>query len=211
MRRRYTVVIAVLLAVLLASCGTPPAPGLTQQGLGVTESTAAPSETESPSATPRATPSPRPTARPTPTAEPTPVPTARPTPTAEPTPVPTPRPTPAPVPPTPAPTPTPAPVGPVLPPGSLTAAQGASRVGQHATVCGIGYTAALSSGQTFVNLDAPYPDHSFTLLIWPEDRFRYAGAPEQLFSGRVACASGVISSYDGVAQIIASENMVWAP
>ena len=69
----------------------------------------------------------------------------------------------------------------------------------------------LSSGQTFLNLDAPYPNHTFTLLIWPEDLFRYSGAPAQTFAGSLACASGLISSYNGVAQIIARENTVWAP
>lgn len=196
MRHRYAWCLAALLTVSIVGCGAQSATGLDQQGLAVGDvASASGRESAAPTATPRGTRSPRPTKRATPAAEPTITPT----------------PAPPPVTPTPALTPTPAPRGPVLPAGSITAIQGAGRVGQYATVCGIGYTTALSSGQTFVNLDAPYPDHSFTLLIWPEDRHRYAGAPEDLFAGRLACAAGVISSYDGVAQIVARDNMVWSP
>jgi len=191
---------AIAIIILVVGCGAETPSGFQEQdiGDGAAAAVATATPTVAPSPTPRATRSPR-TVRPSPSAEPTVVPTAPPSPT--------------PVPPTPAPTPAPiaAPVGPALPAGSLTAAQGSSQVGQFATVCGIGYTTALSSGQTFINLDAPYPAHVFTLLIWPEDRYRYAGAPEALFAGRVACATGVISSYNGIAQIIASDNMVWAP
>lgn len=200
-RRSWGVAGAFAIAILVVGCGAATPSGLLEQdiGGGADAAVATATPTVGPSPTPRATRSPRVTVRPSPSPHPTVVPTAPPSPT--------------PVPPTPAPTPAPtaAPVGPALPAGSLTAAEGASQIGQFATVCGIGYTAALSSGQTFINLDAPYPSHVFTLLIWPEDRYRYAGAPEALFAGRLACATGVITSYNGIAQIIASDNMVWAP
>ena len=52
---------------------------------------------------------------------------------------------------------------------TLTSAQAEAHVGENATVCGIvasGHIAASGRGEpTFINLDSPYPDQVFTILI----------------------------------------------
>lgn len=150
-----------------------------------------------------------------PTAMPSPIATARPSasPTRSPTPAPTARVTRAPTAvPTPTPTPVPEAHGPVLPSGALTSVEGAARVGQSATVCGVVVSPTyLTGGPTFLNLDAPYPTQHFTIVIWPEDRDRYSEPPEAVFSGQLTCVTGFIGSYNGVAQIEARENTAWMP
>ena len=63
-----------------------------------------------------------------------------------------------------------------------------------------------SRGQpTFINLDEPYPNQVFTVLIWGSDRPKF-GAPERVYSGRKICASGLIKLFRGV-----PETIVYAP
>lgn len=153
------------------------------------------------------------------TARPTATPTAAPTPTDRSTRRPTPRPTaiPTPVPTavptlTPSPAPTPAPVAPALPGGAIGSYDAAARVGQTATVCGVVVSPTyLTGGPTFLNLDVPYPNQHFTIVIWPEYRHLYPQPPEEMFAGRMACVAGYIGSYNGVAQIEARDNTVSAP
>lgn len=94
----------------------------------------------------------------------------------------------------------------------MTSFEGAGSVGALATVCGVSVSPVyLEGGPTFLNLDAPYPNHHFTILIWPEDRHRYPQSPEILFADRMTCATGYIGSHNGIAQIEARENIAWSP
>ena len=53
---------------------------------------------------------------------------------------------------------------------TLTATQAKAHEGENATVCGTvasEHTATRSRGEpTFINLDAPYPNQVFTILVW---------------------------------------------
>jgi hypothetical protein len=57
---------------------------------------------------------------------------------------------------------------------SITPAEAANHIGETATVCGkvaSTHCAARSHGHpTFINLDKPYPNSPFTVLIWGSDR-----------------------------------------
>ena len=68
------------------------------------------------------------------------------------------------------------------------------------TVCGtVASTnfAARSKGQpTYLNLDRPYPNQVFTVLIWGSDRPKF-GAPETTLMGKKLCATGTIKAYRG--------------
>lgn len=90
----------------------------------------------------------------------------------------------------------------------LTPTEAIDHVGERATVCGSvvsTHFAARSKGQpTFLNLDRPYPSEVFTILIWGSDRPRF-GAPESKYRDARICASGKITSYRGVAEIVASD------
>jgi hypothetical protein len=91
---------------------------------------------------------------------------------------------------------------------SISAAEAKNHLGENATVCGqvvSAHFAATSRGRpTFLNLDEPYPNQIFTIVIWGSDRAKF-GSPESTYKGKDICASGPIESYRGVPQIVAHE------
>src|ERR1017187_3022019 len=90
----------------------------------------------------------------------------------------------------------------------LTAAEANAHVGQQATVCGsvAGVHHAVSSkGQpTFVNLDKPYPNQIFTILIWGSDLPKF-GNPEQKYTRMQVCVTGMITVFRDVPEIVAHD------
>jgi hypothetical protein len=95
---------------------------------------------------------------------------------------------------------------PVLAENTYTADQAKSHVGEKATVCGMvasAHFAASSKGQpTFLNLDKPYPNQIFTILIWGSDRAKF-GNPERDYARKNICITGTIQEFRGSAEIIA--------
>lgn len=79
-------------------------------------------------------------------------------------------------------------------------------VGKEKTVCGdVASTnyAVRSRGQpTFLNLDQPYPNQMFTVVIWGSDRYKFKNPPEIFFKGKRICVMGIIDTYRGKPQII---------
>ena len=90
----------------------------------------------------------------------------------------------------------------------LTATSAKDHVGENATVCGhvaSTHFASTTRGRpTFINLDKPYPNQIFTILIWGSDRGKF-GAPETVYRDKTVCVSGSISSYRGVPEIVARD------
>ena len=90
----------------------------------------------------------------------------------------------------------------------LTSSEAKNHIGEKATVCGkvaSGHYAARTKGSpTFLNLDAPYPNQIFTVLIWGSDRSKF-GQPESTYDQKRICVTGVIKDYKGVAEIIAEQ------
>jgi DNA/RNA endonuclease YhcR with UshA esterase domain len=88
---------------------------------------------------------------------------------------------------------------------TLTSAEASRHTGEAATVCGTvasaTYAARSRGGPTFLNLDKPYPDHIFTIVIWREHRAAF-GNPETRYAGKRLCVSGVITDYRGRPQIV---------
>lgn len=86
---------------------------------------------------------------------------------------------------------------------TFTAAQAAQHVGATATVCGTiagAHYAERSDGEpTFINLDKPYPNPVFTIVIWGDYRSKFSPPPET-WTGRV-CATGRITSFHGRAEM----------
>ena len=86
---------------------------------------------------------------------------------------------------------------------SISAADAKNHVGEHAKVCGKvagERTATASRGQpTFINLDVPYPNQIFTVLIWGDDLSSVGELPRV---GAQLCASGTIQDYKGVPEIV---------
>lgn len=92
---------------------------------------------------------------------------------------------------------------------TISAADASQHVGQHETVCGeiVGeHTAASSRGTpTFINLDKPYPNQVFTILIWGDNRDDVGHFPD---SGKV-CVTGTITDYRGKPEIVLHDAHSW--
>jgi hypothetical protein len=91
---------------------------------------------------------------------------------------------------------------------TLTPSEAGKHIGENATVCGtvVGvHTAIRSKGSpTFVNLDKPYPNQVFTILIWGSDLNRFSPAPSS-WNNKSVCATGEISLYRNVPEIVAHD------
>jgi DNA/RNA endonuclease YhcR with UshA esterase domain len=95
-----------------------------------------------------------------------------------------------------------------LPAAGIPAAQAKDHVGQTATVCGkVAGTRYLQSSDrqpTFLNFDKPYPDHTFTAIIFGDNRAKF-GKPEQDYWQKNLCVTGEIKNYNGKPQIEVSD------
>ena len=93
--------------------------------------------------------------------------------------------------------------------GPISAASAIHYVGTQQTVCGTvansKYAKSSRGKPTFLNLDQPYPNHIFTILIWGENRGKFSTPPEILYDGKSVCVSGTISTYKGKAEIVVVE------
>lgn len=91
---------------------------------------------------------------------------------------------------------------------TLTAMQAKDHVGETATVCGrvasATFAARLNGAPTFLNLDKPYPDPLFTVVIWGSDRPKFR-QPEVDYRGKRLCVTGSIKIFRGRPEIIVNE------
>jgi hypothetical protein len=87
------------------------------------------------------------------------------------------------------------------------AADAAAAKGKRVTVCGTVADASYqprSNGQpTFINFEKPFPNHTFTALIWSEDRAKFSAPPEKQFGpGINVCVTGTVEMYRNKPQIV---------
>jgi hypothetical protein len=90
----------------------------------------------------------------------------------------------------------------------LNAEEAASHVGENAAVCGLvasaRYAAQATAAPTFLDFGKPYPNQSFTAIIFGGDRTKF-GAPEISLSEKQVCVRGKIFLYQGKPEIILRE------
>jgi hypothetical protein len=88
---------------------------------------------------------------------------------------------------------------------TLTTDEASKHVGEIATICGtVASTnfAKQTKGQpTFLDMDKPYPNETFTVLILGQDRAKF-GTPEKSLLEKRVCATGAIQLYLGRPQVI---------
>ena len=90
---------------------------------------------------------------------------------------------------------------------SDAAAHTGERMSVTGPVMSASWHADVAGAPTFVNLGRDYPDPSrMQLVIWGEHRAAFpGGSPESLFpTGSTVCATGTVTSYRGVPEIILS-------
>ncbi len=80
--------------------------------------------------------------------------------------------------------------------------------GETATVYGevvsARYADSTKGQPTFLNLDKPYPNQVFTVVIWGNNRSKF-GTPEDAYKGKRICVSGKITAYGGLPEIVADD------
>jgi DNA/RNA endonuclease YhcR with UshA esterase domain len=78
------------------------------------------------------------------------------------------------------------------------------------TVCGTvasTFYSVRGKGQpTFINLDKPYPNQIFTIVIWGSDRHKFKNPPEIFFKEKRVCVTGTITTYRGKPQIVVKNS-----
>lgn len=84
--------------------------------------------------------------------------------------------------------------------------QAATMVGQTVTICGVvvdaSYRADVRGTPTYLNFDRAFPNHSFTAVIWGEDRSKFSTAPEVAYGpGKRVCVAGLVELYRGKPEI----------
>lgn len=83
-----------------------------------------------------------------------------------------------------------------LPEGAVAWSDGGAYMGQSVQVCGPLAGVGTSDDDVFLNLGLSYPDPGrFTIVVWD------IGGVEPVEDGVVVCATGTVSSYEGVSQI----------
>ena len=90
----------------------------------------------------------------------------------------------------------------------ISTSEAKDHVGEVATVCGevasTHYAPSTKGQPTFLNLDKPYPNPVFTILIWGSDRSKF-GVPENEYKGKRVCVTGKIAAYRGAPEIVAND------
>jgi hypothetical protein len=99
-------------------------------------------------------------------------------------------------------------IAPALAQKKLSAAEAKDHVGETATVCGdvvsTRYAASTKGQPTFLNLDKPYPNQIFTVVIWGNNRSKF-GRPEVEYNEKRICVTGKISLFRWVPEVVVDD------
>ncbi|MFC2122095.1 hypothetical protein ACFLRP_00210 [Bacteroidota bacterium] len=96
------------------------------------------------------------------------------------------------------------------PSGSISWSEAKAHIGERATVCGPVAGAFYSSGSkgtpTFLNIGKDHPSSErFTVVIWGSKRGNFPSPPDSYYRGKNICVTGLITEYQGIAQIEAKD------
>lgn len=92
----------------------------------------------------------------------------------------------------------------IIPQTKITPSEAKNHIGEQATVCGnvasARYASSTRGQPTFLNLEKPYPNQIFTVVIWGRNRAKF-GNPETEYRGKRICVTGTIEDYRRVPEI----------
>jgi hypothetical protein len=101
-------------------------------------------------------------------------------------------------------------VAPPAAPINIKSAEAADHIGEVARVCGeivSKHTADTTNGKpTFINLDRPFPNPAFTVLVWDADAPAVGDLPE---TGNL-CVTGTLITYHGTPEIVVHDAKSWS-
>ena len=90
----------------------------------------------------------------------------------------------------------------------ISAKEAKSHIGENATVCGkvagSRYLGRSQEDPIFINIDKPYSEQVFKVVIWGRDLAKFKN-PEQDYLGKRICVMGEITQFRGVPQIVATD------
>ena len=103
----------------------------------------------------------------------------------------------------------PLPASPLAPSAVLSnipTSEAKGHIGKTNTVCGLvtggRFLESAKGKPTFLNFERPFPDHTFTVVIFELDRAKFKSPPESLFDGKTVCVTGPIIDYKGKPEIV---------
>jgi hypothetical protein len=88
---------------------------------------------------------------------------------------------------------------------TLTATQASSKPGQKITVCAKVVGTHVTKGKIkviYLNLEKPYPNSPFTLVIFEKSADRFHYNPLDFLKNKFICASGIVSEFKGKSQMV---------
>jgi DNA/RNA endonuclease YhcR with UshA esterase domain len=90
----------------------------------------------------------------------------------------------------------------------ISPVEAAKHAGETATVCGLvagaKYAAQIRGGLTFIDFEKPYPDATFTAVIFAADRAKF-GTPEKGLAGKRVCVTGKIEIFRGKPEVVLTD------
>ena len=91
-------------------------------------------------------------------------------------------------------------------PGAISWDKAISHVGERATVygpvAGTFYGSSVKGRPTFLNIGEDHPSKKrFTVVIWGQNRGNFPQPPESYYRGKTISVTGLITEYEGIAQI----------
>lgn len=83
----------------------------------------------------------------------------------------------------------------------ITVAEAKDHAGEKVTICGeikeTFYNTKSKGEPTMLNFGAPYPNHTFSCIIWKDDLVNFDYKPATYLKGKQICVTGIIKMYKG--------------
>jgi hypothetical protein len=99
---------------------------------------------------------------------------------------------------------------PTATPVVIKAGEASAHIGELATVCGAvvskKYASDTNGKPTFINLDRPFPDQTFTVVVWGNDLSQTGDLPD---NGDL-CVTGTVILYRGTPEIVVHDSKDWS-
>lgn len=90
--------------------------------------------------------------------------------------------------------------------GQVATSQARYFIGDEATVCGrvvaTRYKPNGNADPTYLNLDKPFPDVVFSVIVFGKDRINFTFKPEEYYMNKRICVKGKVGEFKGTPQII---------
>ncbi|NNE44544.1 MAG: hypothetical protein HKN12_10065 [Gemmatimonadetes bacterium] len=96
---------------------------------------------------------------------------------------------------------------------TVRAADALEYLGERVTVCGrvvdASYFPHLSGEPTYLNLESPYPNPTFSVVIWGQYRSAFRQSPDRFYQDKEICITGVVQQFRTWPQIVVkSQDMI---